>query len=118
MVPQPASGQASAPDPRPSWLKRLVTKAFTLLLLGLFLGFGYDWAVPRLYNADEIPGFRIGMIHGALMPVALPALLLGRDVPIYLNTNTGRIYKLGYIAGINLCGLLFFGVAFRKPRKT
>jgi hypothetical protein len=50
------------------------------------------------------------------MPVALPSLLLGNDVPIYATTSTGRIYKLGYIAGINLCGLLFFGTAFRRPR--
>jgi hypothetical protein len=51
------------------------------------------------------------------MPVALPSLLLGRDVPIYAPINTGRTYKLGYIAGINLCGLVFFGAAFRQPRK-
>jgi hypothetical protein len=113
----PASGQASAPG-RPSRLKRLATKVLTLVLLGLLLGLGYDWAVPRLYKPNEVPGFRIGMIHGALMPVALPALLAGRDVPIFLNTNPGRIYKLGYIAGINLCGLLFFGLAFRRPRKV
>jgi hypothetical protein len=58
----------------------------------------------------------MGIVHGALMPVALPSLLLGNDVPIYATTSTGRIYKLGYIAGINLCGLLFFGTAFRRPR--
>ena len=46
--------------------------------------------------------------------MALPALVLGRDVSIYSDRNTGRGYKLGYIAGINLCGLVFFGLAFRK----
>jgi hypothetical protein len=111
----PAAGEAPG-RMRPSWLKRLGAKVVTLVLLGLLLGFGYDWAAPRLYKADQAPGFRLGMIHGALMPVALPALLVGRDVPIYLGADTGRIYKLGYIAGVNLCGLLFFGVAFRKPR--
>jgi hypothetical protein len=45
-------------------------------------------------------------------------LLVGRDVPIFLNANPGRIYKLGYIAGINVCGLVFFGLAFRRPRKV
>jgi hypothetical protein len=89
-----------------------------LVLLGLLLGFGYDWAAPRLYRPDVVPGFRVGMIHGALMPVALPALLAGRNVPICLSANTGRIYKLGYIAGVNLCGLLFFGLAFRRTRSS
>jgi hypothetical protein len=56
-------------------------------------------------------------VHGFLMPVALPDLLAGKDVPIFAVNNTGRKYKLGYIAGINLCGLLFFGMAFR-PQKA
>jgi hypothetical protein len=92
-------------------------KAATLVLLGVVLGLGYDWAAPRFYGADRVAGFRLGILHGALMPVALPSLLLGRDVPIYATSNTGRLYKLGYIAGINLCGLLFFGTAFRPPRR-
>ena len=107
-----------APPPaHTSWVKRLALKVATLVLLGLLLGFGYDWAAPRFYGPERLAGFRLGVLHGALMPVALPSLLLGRDVPIYAVTNTGRTYKLGYIAGINLCGLLFFGSAFRRPRK-
>jgi hypothetical protein len=112
---QPASSQAQPPA-QTAKMKHLVRKAVTLILLGLLLGYAYDWAVPRLYNADRAAGFRLGVLHGALMPVALPSLLLGKDVPIYATTSTGRIYKLGYIAGINLCGLLFFGTAFRRPR--
>jgi hypothetical protein len=49
--------------------------------------------------------------------VTLPALLMGNDVPIYAVPNQGRHYKIGYIAGINLCGLTFFGAAFWQPRK-
>ncbi len=45
-----------------------------------------------------------------------PSLLLGKDVPIYGSTNAGRSYKVGYIVGVNLCGLVFFGLAFRQPR--
>jgi len=52
------------------------------------------------------------------MPMALPALLMGREVEIYSADNTGRAYKLGYIAGINVCGLVFFGGAFWRPRPT
>jgi hypothetical protein len=100
-----------------SWGKRLAKKIATLVLLGVLFGFGYDWAAPRFYGRDRLAGFRLGVLHGALMPVALPSLLLGQDVPIYAVNNTGRTYKLGYIAGINLCGLVFFGFAFRQPRK-
>ena len=34
--------------------------------------------------------------------------------PIAPN-NTGRFYKMGYICGINFCGLIFFGLAFARP---
>ncbi len=105
------------PGTRPSWVKKLALKIATMVLLGVLLGFGYDWAAPRFYGPERLAGFRLGVLHGALMPVALPSLLMGRDVPIYAPLNTGRTYKLGYIAGINLCGLVFFGAAFRQPRK-
>ena len=104
------------PTDRDSRWKKLAVKAVTLIVLGLVFGFAYDWAAPRFYGADRVPGFPTGVLHGALMPVALPTLLMGKDVPIYAPNNTGRTYKLGYIAGINLCGLVFFGAAFRKPR--
>ena len=43
------------------------------------------------------------------MPMALPNLLVGRDVSIYSPNNTGVPYKLGYTAGVNVCGAIFFG---------
>jgi hypothetical protein len=89
-----------------------------LFVVGLFLGWIYGWAEPRLYPADVRFGFGMGMAHGACMPMALPALLMGRDASIYSERNTGRGYKLGYIAGINLCGLVFFGGAFWRPRRA
>jgi hypothetical protein len=77
----------------------------------------YDWAWPRFYGTDNVPGFRLGVLHGALMPVALPTLLMGKDVPIFSRSPVGRLYKIGYIAGINLCGMIFFGAAFwRSPK--
>lgn len=57
-------------------------------------------------------GFARGMLHGALMPGALPHLLLGEDVTIYSPNNSGRLYKLGYTVGVNGCGAIFFGVFF------
>lgn len=97
--------------------KRLAVKGTVLVVLGVIFAFGYEWAAPRFYGVETAAGFRRGVLHGALMPVALPGLLMGKDLPIYATNNSGRIYKLGYIAGINLCGLLFYGYAFWRPRK-
>ncbi len=113
----------AAPNPAPPSLrglrlKRLAIKVVLLVGLGLAFGWAYDWAAPRFYRPETIPGFRLGVLHGALMPIALPTLLMGKDVPIYAVASTGRTYKLGYIAGINLCGLIFFGATFHRPRSA
>jgi len=69
-----------------------------------------------MYLAEYKAGFWYGTMHGALMPAALPSLLLGKDVPIFAGNNSGRGYKIGYIGGINACGFVFFGLAFWKPK--
>jgi hypothetical protein len=51
------------------------------------------------------------------MPLALPNLVAGYDVAIYAASNTGRTYKLGYALGVNLCGLIFFGLFFWRVRR-
>jgi hypothetical protein len=109
-----AQTDASAPSSR---IRHWGQKILTLIVVGLLFGFAYDWAAPRFYRSEPPADFWLGVLHGGLMPVALPSLLFGKDVPIYAAHNTGRIYKLGYIAGINLCGLVFFGLAFRPPRR-
>jgi hypothetical protein len=111
-----------APDPDPSSsvtsrVKQLAVKIVGLILLTMVLGFGQGWAASRFYGTERVAGFYLGMIQGALMPAALPALLIGKDVPIYAPTNDGRLYKLGYILGINICGTFFFGVAFWRSKK-
>lgn len=66
-------------------------------------------------------GFWRGVLQGALMPAALPNLLVGSDVTIYAQNNVGVIYKLGYTMGVNTCGALFFGMFFwriSRWRKT
>jgi hypothetical protein len=92
-------------------------KIASLVVAGLVFGLAYNWAAPRFYRPDQPAGFWMGALHGALMPVAAPSLLMGQDVPIYATANTGRGYKLGYIAGINGCGLVFFGLAFWQPKR-
>jgi hypothetical protein len=37
---------------------------------------------------------------------------VGRDVVIYSVNNTGVTYKLGYTAGVNSAGAVFFGLFF------
>jgi hypothetical protein len=108
----------STQEPAPSWRRRFRGVAFTALRLigvGLLFGWAYVWVAPRVYRPDNVPSFWMGTIHGAIMPIALPSLLLGKDVPIYADQNSGRTYKLGYIAGINVCGFVFFGLSFWQP---
>ena len=102
---------------RSGWLRQWGAKVASLVGAGLLFGLAYNWAAPRFYHPDQRAGFWLGALHGALMPVAAPSLLMGQDVPIYATTNTGRGYKLGYIAGINGCGLVFFGLTFWQPKR-
>ena len=100
-----------------SWVRQMVAKIITLTLFCLLLGFIQGWAAARFYSPDREAGFHVGLLEGALMPAALPALLVGKDVPIYAPANVGRLYKIGYILGINICGTVFFGVAMWQSRK-
>ena len=105
----------------PDWKRLLQTvlrKMIPMVAAGLILGWGYAWASRHFYREDEVAGFWHGTLHGALMPAALPSLLMGKDVPIFAPRNAGRSYKIGYIAGINACGLVFFGLAFRPSRRS
>jgi len=100
-----------------SWGRQIVAKIITLTLICLVLGLAQGWAAARFYRPDREAGFHVGLLEGALMPAALPALLMGKDVPIYAPANVGRLYKIGYILGINICGTVFFGVAMWQSRK-
>jgi hypothetical protein len=75
------------------------------------------WATPHAFPHDTRFGFGFGALHGALMPMALPGLLVGQDVEIYASNNSGRTYKIGYIAGVNMCGLIFIGSVFWRLGK-
>ena len=97
---------------RRSPLKAMGVGALRMILAGILLGWLYAWASPQAYPKDRPLGFMHGMVHGGLMPMALPALVIGHDVEIFAANNNGRLYKLGYICGINICGLLFFGFSF------
>jgi ABC-type Fe3+ transport system permease subunit len=99
------------------WLKKSLITAVRLVAIGVMLGWLYAWASPWAYPREGKLGFGHGCVHGALMPMALPSLVMGNDVEIFAANNSGRGYKLGYIIGINVCGLVFFGSAFWSPKK-
>jgi hypothetical protein len=108
----------SVQEPSSRWRARLrgiFFKGLRLFAVGLVFGWAYVWVAPRVYRPEPIPGFWIGAVHGAIMPIAFPSLLLGHDVRIYAAQNAGRTYKLGYITGINACGFVFFGLSFWQP---
>lgn len=96
----------------PFWktvIKRVLTLLIVATVFTLILHYSSTSSVK-----GEPAGFAKGMLHGALMPGAMPHLLLGEDVTIYAPNNTGRTYKLGYTVGVNSCGALFFGILYYR----
>jgi len=102
---------------RVNWWRPALIQLVRLVVVGCLTGWLYAWAAPVIYRQKSNPGFWLGCAHGALMPMALPSLLMTKDVPIYATVNQGIIYKIGYIAGINGCGILVFGMSFWKPKR-
>ncbi len=98
--------------------KLIARKAATLVVVAFVFGWLYNWASPWAFPPDRAAGFGYGMLHGALMPLSLPSLVAGIDVRIYDDNNTGRIYKIGYICGVDLCGIAFIGPLFWRPRQV
>ncbi len=108
--------QIAAPS-RLSKAKLITIKIVVLTALALALGFVQSWASSRCYKPDQVAGFHMGVLHGILMPAALPGLLMGNDLPIYAPNNTGRTYNIGFAVGVNCCGTIFFGISFWQPRR-
>jgi hypothetical protein len=106
-----------AVPPRSLTPKEITIKIIALVVLGVVLGFVQAWAASRCYKPDHVAGFCMGLLHGFLVPAALPGLLMGNNLPIYATNNSGRLYNIGYLLGLNTCGALFFGITFRFPRK-
>ena len=109
------SNESSPPTTKmvPLW-KRLIRSALVLA----FFAVTFTWLL-RVSNAslerrDKSAGFPMGVLHGICMPAAMPYLIVGIDVPIYAQNNTGRTYKLGLTVGINGAGLVFFGSFYRR----
>jgi hypothetical protein len=89
-----------------------MVKLVVVLVLAWAVGAVLNRLATSLDRSTQPAGFLRGALQGALMPMALPNLLVGRDVTIYSTSNTGVTYKLGYTTGVNVCGACFFGVLY------
>src|SRR6185295_17720933 len=65
---------ASAPRPRIVW-KHVVVWLVVAFLIGAVL----NYSTTKLGASSGPAGFRRGILHGALMPMAMPNLLVGND---------------------------------------
>lgn len=97
----------------PLWL-RVLKRLIWIVVLAFLIGVGMRHMSRVLEQGAGPAGFGRGMMQGALMPCALPNLLVGTDVSIYNPNNTGVPYKLGYTCGVNVCGAFFFGLFFLR----
>lgn len=108
--------QAKAPG-APSVFQRIVARVLVIAAIATAMVWVVQRSSASLDRTIEPAGFARGMLHGALMPMALPNLIIGRDVTVYAANNTGRFYKLGYTVGVNGCGLIFFGFFFWRVNR-
>jgi hypothetical protein len=96
---------------------RLLVKIASVLVVAATIGFILNHLASSLERTGRPAGFSRGLVQGALMPMAMPNLMVGRDITIYAAQNTGRLYKLGYTMGVNVCGAIFFGLFFWRVRR-
>src|SRR5262245_429796 len=104
--------------PRPRRPKRSVISRFTsIVLLAFVIGWTLNQISRRLDRSHRPAGFTRGLVQGAMMPAAMPNLLVGYDVAIYSPNNNGIFYKLGYTVGVNTCGAVFFGAFYWRVNR-
>jgi hypothetical protein len=96
---------------------KCVVMAIFVFLLACLQG----WAAKSSYKAENCADFKMGVVHGILMPAAFPALMAGHNLPVYAPNNNGCNYKIGLLLGLNACGTVFFGLAYwgmgNRPRR-
>ena len=103
----------SVPLAAPRRAKRhVVPRIASIILLAFVIGWALNQISRRLDRGQRPAGFARGVIQGAMMPAAMPNLLVGYDVAIYSPNNNGVFYKLGYTMGVNACGAVFFGAFY------
>ena len=110
---------------KPLRIQAVVVRLAVYVVLAFAIGAVLNRVAASLERSARPAGFTRGVLQGALMPMALPNLLVGRDVTIYSHLNNGVKYKLGYTSGVNACGAVFFGLLYwrvsrwrSKPERT
>lgn len=91
---------------------KILRRVLSFVVFAAILAFVTNILISFSNKEPGPAGFKRGVVHGILMPGAMPNLLIGNDVTIYAPVNTGRTYKLGYTVGVNACGAVFFGFSF------
>lgn len=117
MVPARMMSELPPPPPASPLWKRLLRSLLVLAFLAVTLTWVLRASNRSMERSGEPAGFGLGLLHGACMPAALPHLLFGKDVPIFAESNNGRLYKLGYTVGVNGCGMLFFGSFYLRVHR-
>lgn len=97
--------------------RRLVIRVASIILLAFVIGWTLNQISLRLDRGQRPAGFARGLMQGAMMPAAMPNLIVGHDVAIYSTNNNGVFYKLGYTMGVNSCGAVFFGAFFWRVNR-
>lgn len=83
------TGTQVNPSETVSTWRKILQRTVSILLVAFVLGYGMRHAAAVLERSSAPAGFGRGMLQGALMPCALPNLLVGNDVSIYNVNNTG-----------------------------
>ena len=118
MIPNQTTRAANQiPAKKHGLIRFLLRKAVVLGCITLIFGWLYAWASPWAFVSRQPAGFAHGLLHGAMMPLSLASLVIGKNPPIYAVENSGRPYKIGYICGVNICGIVFIGPLFWRPRR-
>jgi hypothetical protein len=97
--------------------RNLASRLAAILLLAFVIGWILNQVAEQLDRSNRPAGFARGLVQGALMPASMPNLLIGHDVVIYAENNTGVFYKLGYTMGVNACGAVFFGMFYWRLKR-
>ncbi|HKS36645.1 MAG TPA: hypothetical protein VJW76_05615 [Verrucomicrobiae bacterium] len=97
--------------------RSLVVRVASIILLAFAIGWTLNRISLRLDRSQRQAGFARGLMQGAMMPAAMPNLIVGHDVAIYSANNNGVLYKLGYTMGVNACGALFFGAFYWRVNR-
>jgi hypothetical protein len=92
----------------------VLRRIITVVAIAYCVGYILNVSNRHLEKVGTTAGFGRGLLNGIMMPAAMPNLAVGKDVTIYATNNNGIPYKLGYTAGVNLCGAVFFGLFFLR----